>query len=401
MSKLSKAAGAIIDEPIKPAQPRVVTKRLLPNWLLTYGEYTADTESSAAFHMWAGMFAIAAVTVRQLYIPRKTGNIYTNLYIGFVGEPATRKSTAINMAFKLAEKVVPQHTLASVVNSASLIASLSDMKDQPTQAGNLISSELGSLLRQNDTDTVSTLTDLYDCYDNLKKRTISRGYETIAKPWLNFLFGTTPQWLGANMPASSAEGGLFSRIIFIHSDEAKLTQPFPEDSPNAIRLRAALINDLIHINSLKGEVTFTQEARDYYSNWYMDIRRLITKDTRTKGYYARKDLHVLKVAMILMLAQRDTLVIEKTDIETALALLAEIEPGINKAVGAVGANEMMTHIQAIAQQIKFTGTSGITITQLIRNNIHNVNRGQLDEVIGSLKSMGEIRQEGLKLFATT
>ncbi len=400
MSKLSKAAGAIIDEPIRPPS-RPVTRRLLPNWLLTYGEYTADTESSAAFHMWAGMFAIAAVTVRQLYIPRKTGNIYTNLYIGFVGEPATRKSTAINMAFKLAEKVVPQHTLASVVNSASLIASLSDMKDQPTQAGNLISSELGSLLRQNDTDTVSTLTDLYDCYDNLKKRTISRGYEVIAKPWLNFLFGTTPQWLGANMPASSAEGGLFSRIIFIHSDEAKLTQPFPEDSPDAARLRAALINDLVHINSLKGEITFSAEAREYYSNWYMDVRRLITKDTRTKGYYARKDLHVLKVAMIIMLAQRDTLIIEKSDIEMALQVLASIEPGINIAVGSVGSNEMMSHIQSVSQQITSAGEKGIALVQLIRNNIHNLTRAQLDDVIGSLIAMNEIRREGTKLYRKT
>ena len=400
MSKLSKAAGAAIDELIRPPA-RPVTRRLLPNWLLTYGEYTADTESATAFHMWAGMSAIAAVTVRQIYIPRKTGNIYSNLYIGFVGEPATRKSTAINMAFKLAESVVPQHTLASVVNSASLIASLADMKDQPTQAGNLIVSELGSLLRQNDTDTVSTLTDLFDCYENLKKRTISRGYEIIAKPWLNLLFATTPQWLGANMPSSSAEGGLFSRIIFIHSDETKLTQPFPEDSPETTKLRAALINDLVHINSLKGEVKFTKEARDYYSNWYMDVRRLITKDPRTKGYYARKDLHVLKVAMILMLAQRDTLVIEKQDIEMALQVLATIEPGINIAVGSVGGNEMMSHIQSVSQQITSTGSAGITMTQLIRNNIHNINRMQLDEVIGSLMAMNEVRREGLKLFRKT
>lgn len=378
---------------VAPVHPP--TSRLLKNWLLGYQQYTADLESPDVFHMWAGLYAIAAVTVRQIYIPLKFGPVFTNIYVGFVGKPATRKTTAIDTAYKLAAKVVPQHALPNAGSAAALVASLSDMKDMPTQAGNLVSNELGSLIRQGDTDTVSTLTDLYDCKEDQKKRTISRGHEVLAKPWLNFIFGTTQEWLGANLPSSSAEGGFFSRIVFVFCDDIKLTSPLPVETDESTQLRAALVNDLVHINSLKGEVTFSPEAREFYVNWYMDPNRPgynATTDPRTNGYYVRKHIHVLKVAMLLMLAERDNLVLEKKDIEMALVVLSSIEKGIGNAVGSVGRNELLTHSQNVLRQIQAGGATGITYQSVLRKHIHNIKRAELDEILSTFIQTGDVRR---------
>jgi hypothetical protein len=374
-----------------PQHPK--TERKLTNWLLGYQEYTSDLESPAVFHMWAALFAIAAVTVRKIYIPTKFGPIFTNIYVGFVGKPATRKTTAIDTAYRLAAKVVPQHALPNAGSAAALVASLADMKDMPTQAGNLVSNELGSLIRQGDTDTVSTLTDLYDCKEDQKKRTISRGYEILAKPWLNFIFGTTQEWLGANLPSSSAEGGFFSRIVFVFCDDIKLTSPLPEETDQSAIMRAALINDLIHINSLEGAVTLTPEARATYEAWYFDTNRPgynATTDPRTNGYYVRKHIHILKVAMLLMLAERDDLVLTQKDIEMALTVLASIERGIGSAVGSVGRNELLTHSQNVLRQIQSAGPSGISYQAVLRKHIHNIKRSELDEIISTFVSTGDV-----------
>jgi hypothetical protein len=369
---------------------------MLKNWLLAYQQYTSDLESPDVFHMWAGLFAIAAVTVRKVYIPLKFGDVFTNLFVGFVGKPATRKTTAIDTAYKLAAKVVPQHALPSAGSAAALIASLADMKEMPVQAGNLVSNELGSLIRAGDTDTVSTLTDLYDCKEGQKKRTISRGYETLDKPWLNFIFGTTPEWLGANLPSSSAEGGFFSRIVFVHCDEIKLTSPLPVETDESTQLKAALINDLIHINAVQGQVTFTDEAAAYYTQWYMNPDRPGyngSTDQRTSGYYVRKHIHVLKVAMLLMLAERDDLVLQKKDLALAFDALASIETGIAAAVGSVGRNDMLVHSQNVARQIYAAGKNGIDYQKVLRAHIHNIKRQELDEIITTLVQTREIRIE--------
>ncbi len=373
------------------------TTRRLPNWLLAYQEYTSDMESPDVFHAWAGLSAIAAVTVRQIYIPFAYGNVYTNLFVGFVGRPATKKSTAIKLAYKLAKKVVPQHMLPSAGSAAAIIASLADMKDLPTQAGNIQSDELGSLIRSGDTDIVNTLTDLYDCAEDIYKRTIGRGKETLAKPWLNMIFGTTPQWLGANMAPSMADGGFFSRIIFVHCDEIKFTSPRPMENEDRSKLREDLVNDLIHIHSIKGEVTFSQEAGEYYDKWYRDETRITNGDPRTEGYLVRKATHVVKVAMLLMLAERDALVLEQRDIEVALTLLASIEKGISVAVGSVGRNELLTHSQSILRHIQSGGKNGISYKELLRKHIHNVNPREMAEILTALTSTGDVRrvvQEG-------
>lgn len=377
----------------KPPAPHPPTTRKLKNWLLAYQQYTASTESPDVFHMWCGLSAIAAVTVRQLYLQFTYGNIYTNIYVGLVGRPATKKTTAIKSAYNLVRKVVPDHMLPSAGSAAAIIAALADMKEFDAQAGNLVSEELGSLLASTDRDLVNTLTDLFDCNEDIYKRTIGRGKERIAKPWLNFVFGTTPQWMGANMDSSMAEGGFFSRIIFVHCDEIKFTSPRPEVTDEHEILKAALINDLVHINSLRGKVTFSKEAGEAYDTWYMDTSRVTNADPRTEGYLVRKAVHVLKVAMLLMLSERDTLVLERQDIERALTLLASIEKGISAAVGSVGRNSLLSHSQSVLRQIQAGGKNGVPYKDVLRKHVHNISRAELDEILGTLHTTGDIRKD--------
>ncbi len=375
-----------------PAPKHEKTTRRLGSWLLAYQQYTARSESPDIFHMWAGLSAIAAVTTRRVYLRYTYGTIYSNIYVGLVGRPATKKTTAIKMAYKIVKKVVPQHMLPSAGSAAAIIASLAEMSDMPVQAGNLISEELGSLIRQGDTDVVNTLTDLFDCNEDIYKRTIGRGKELIAKPWLNFAFGTTPQWMGAHMDSSMAEGGFFSRVIFINCDEIKFTEPRPMVTDEFNQLEADLTNDLIYIHSLQGEVKWSEEAGKVFDAWYMDEQRVTSGDPRIEGYLVRKAVHVQKVAMLLMLSERDDMILIKRDIEVALMLLASIEKGVSTAVGSVGRNDLLPHAQSILRQIQSSGGRGTPLRDVIRKHSHNLKMQEIQEVINTFASTGEVKR---------
>ena len=66
-----------------------------------YFKYVEGTEPPAVFHRWAIIGAVGAMLGRQVWFPFGSSRLFPNKYIMFVGDPGTRKSTAIKRATKL------------------------------------------------------------------------------------------------------------------------------------------------------------------------------------------------------------------------------------------------------------------------------------------------------------
>jgi len=66
-----------------------------------YFEYTKDTEPPLVFHRWSLLTCMGAALGRQFKLPFGEFNIHPNMYIMLVGDPGTRKSTAIKIAKKV------------------------------------------------------------------------------------------------------------------------------------------------------------------------------------------------------------------------------------------------------------------------------------------------------------
>ncbi len=67
----------------------------------TYFQYTEHTEPPLIFHRWCMLSAVGALLGRQYRLPFGDFNIYPNQYIMLIGDPGTRKSTAIKLARKV------------------------------------------------------------------------------------------------------------------------------------------------------------------------------------------------------------------------------------------------------------------------------------------------------------
>lgn len=375
-----------------------MASRKLPNWLQAYAEFTQGTESPEIFHLWVALGTLAGAAQRKIVMDLGYFHVHTNMFIVLVSPPGrSRKSTALRIG-KSILKDVPLYGVdlffstqaSSVAALVKQMAAINE-KNKDHQSLTAFSSELGSLLGTKSVEMTDFLVDIYDCEPDWDKQTVGRGLEKIDRPWLNLVGATTPQWMGDNLSSTAIEGGFVSRTVFVFDDTRKRVA-FPSLSEHQKGLRKALVHDLAHIAKLKGTATLSDEATEYYTHWYEKISDSKDIDYRIAGFYERKHIHVFKVAMALSLAENDSLVIERRDVETAIAMLDELEIGMKRAFSAVGKNAYSTDIERIKSQIWDNGTKngGLHYKQLLAANIHSIEKDQLDKIIQALVSMGEI-----------
>lgn len=376
--------------------------RRLGDWLREFLDITSPLESPFEYFQWAGLSTIAAVAQRKIYMESQAFFAFPNMYIVLVGPPGSKKSTAIRAGRKLLQKVPGINLSSDAPSVAGLMQEFTEIAgvQKDHQSLNAFISEFGSLF-ENATETMTGfLTAIYDGDSDYIKRTRIGGKEHIPFPWLNLLAGTTPTWLGDNLRKSAVEGGLVARTLYIYSEEIILKNPFPKYSKEIKRVEEYLINDLAHISVQQGEFDFDGgeggDAYQWFAQWYLDRKRFPrVSDNRTAGYYVRKPIHLLKVALSVSLSKGDSMRLSIEDLQVALAFLDRIEPGMSRAFSAVGGNVYATEIERVERLIRSSGGEIVSYGDLVAHTYHNMEQRKLDESLQTLVAMGRI--EGGKI----
>lgn len=369
--------------------------RKLDNWLHSYADYTMGTESPPIFHLWVALGTLAAAAQRKIYMDAGYYQVYPNMFI-ILTSPAgrSRKSTALRIGKRLLRGIEEYgqeiHFSTQASSVAALVSQFSKIQNKEHQSLSAYISELGSMLGSKSIEMTDFLTDIYDCNPDWDKQTIGRGLEKIERPWFNLLAGTTPQWMGENLSKTAVEGGFVSRSIFVYED-TRLRVAFPEITAEQREIERALVHDLAHIAELSGQFDFSESGREFYRQWYEDQDHTMeAKDYRIAGYYERKHVHVLKLAMAISLAASDELVLEPRDIGAALQMLEELEPGMYKAFSSVGKNIYSADHERIRSQILNSGERGVSYKKILAANIHAIDKEQIDKILNTLVEMGDV-----------
>lgn len=375
------------------------TKRKLDDWLATYRAFTEGTESPATFHLWVALSVLAAAAQRKISMDAGYYPVHTNMYTVLTGDPGVvRKSTALRIGKGLLKGLKNYgqeiNFTTQATSVAALIKQFISIPNKEHQSLTAFSSELGSLLGSKSTEVTDFLTDIYDCDPDWDKQTVSRSLEKIEFPWLNIIAATTPQWLGDNLSKTAVEGGFVARSVFIYEDTPGPLIAFPELTPEQVEMKKWLTHDLAIISQLKGRMDFSPEAKEYYKNWYENPKRKMLgfTDSRLKGYYERKHIHVLKVAMALTLARQNTLVLETPVIESAIKMLGAIEPGMRRAFSSVGNNAHATVLDRVRDMIRMEGK--VSYKKLLASFINDVRQEDFDSLVKSLVAMGDVKWDG-------
>lgn len=391
-------------------EPRHTVARRLENWLLAYDKYVEGTESPKSYHMWVALGTLAAAAQRKIYLPYVAGQpIHTNMLIVLVGPAGgPRKSTALGIgkALLMGSKewgakveLAPKKT-----SGAALVSRMARINNPDHQSITAYASEFGTLMGSQNSEISDLLTDLWDCDPNFDKETVGRGSEKVTAPWVNIMAGTTPTWLADNLPKTASEGGFVSRGIFVYAEDNQVWVPRPSLSLEQRELGIDLAHDLAEIAALSGEFSFSELAGKFFDDWYLDRRNFAPKyGNRMVTYYNRKHVHVLKVAMMLSLARDDELVLETRDISAAIDIVEEVERTMSLAFQGVGRNQLSMEQEKIRKEIKRAGAQGVTYKELLINNIHALDKIQIDGILLTLIQMGEVATQGKppeqKIFA--
>lgn len=256
----------------------------------------------------------------------------------------------------------------------------------------VISKELGSLLAIDKENMIITLTDLYDCHDTWKYDTSDKGHDFLYNVCPTVFAGTTPRFITNNLPPEAFAEGFASRAIWLSEFPAYKSVPWPPPL-DKLKLRT-LVHDLHTISKLVGEFQITPVAKTIFDLWYAKIpeRKKFLKDERLYGNLNRLHLQVLKVAMVLRVAESNKLIVDENEMGRAIDLVEELFAVASRAFGGGGYGSLGPMIETIRNQVAILGET--TFRELLSMNYPSFThpKTDLEEILEILEIMGKIKR---------
>ena len=330
--------------------------RMAGDWLTSFMEYTAGTESPRFFYWWAGVTTIAGALQRQVYFRRGIlETIYPNFYVVLVGPPGGRKGAPVDISGRFLRSAgvnilhgttTPEGLMFQLYSSKQPLRKV-EKKEELTDAakklfvpeciGFLQAKELSSLFSSRNyvENLIIFLTDVWDCHDDWDYTTKGGGKTPINNIYINLLGASTPVSLAKCFKEDSFGGGFMGRTIFIYQDTFTKVPPSKlVKTKRQEELELLLKLDLQHITRLQGAMEFSKEAGEFFDNWYM--KQTYNPAGRMSRYHKTKHVHAQKLATIISISENDDLVVQKAHLEKALAILENTEKTMEEAFAYIG-----------------------------------------------------------------
>lgn len=374
------------------------------DWLKEFIEHTEELEVPNNYLIFTGLATLAAVAQRKIFRDSQRGTLYPNQYIWLVGPPGTGKGVAMEAGLRLL-RPLKQHGVYLASDAPSVPGLMFDFKEihdvqKSHQSLTAFIFELSSFFENADKAMYEFLTAIYDGKPDYKKSTRVGGKEEIPFPCFNMIGGTTPRWLGDNLSANAVEGGFVARTLFLYSDQQMFGSPEPEVTKSYLKRCEALTHELAQVLTVHGEFQWeggkAGDAYQHFERFFTDRSRLPkVQDNRTWSYFVRKPSHILKLAMLVSLAQSNERVFKVDHLEIAQALLEKhVEPSMKRAFTAVGGNPYATEFERIGDQIEMSG--GMNFTELVNANYHNLDQQKLLMTLQALEASGRVAKDTSK-----
>ncbi len=252
--------------------------------------------------------------------------------------------------------------------------------------------ELGSLMRKRTDDTVNYLLGLYDCPVDYEYITLTRGKDRVRKGCINLLAGTTPTFMQSTFDEKLMGEGFSSRTFYIFaSKNRKNTFFLPTLNESQKESYNVLVNHIRDLTSLYGNVTVEQSTFDWLAKWWDDTENRkhdrVNRSVKLIPYYARKNIHVMKVAMALHFSDSLEMRIPLETFQRAIKILEEEEKNMHFAI-TVGSDN---HLAKVANKVIEMLSSGPKcFVELYTKCFSIADRKQLEETLAFLTDTEQV-----------
>lgn len=373
------------------------------NFFEAYNTYRKDTESHQNFHLWSAVYAISCLLGRKCFLPQGVYTIYPQLYVIIVGEAATRKSTAANIAKRIIRDVgtVP---MAPTSTSREALVDFMAKKGQikySIAGKDYAYHQVAAFANEFDTfvggqhvnkSIITFMTDIWDenPYVDLTRKS---GSVEVPEPYFSLLGCCVPAWFESSVKGDLITGGFTRRTVFVYEEELDHLEAWPQgNSVSQNEVWPMLIEEAKRINKMTGEFTYTPAAIDLQSKMYeeqMSKRRNV--DEKVKSYYSSRHDLLKKLCICLSAGFGDSMVVDASIVQLADELLARTENRLEKLFRGVGRNELKGHSERIVEAVRKKGPTGVTNRDLIRTFYSDLSLQELEEVLMVLVRTGQLR----------
>lgn len=329
------------------------------NYLREYIAFNVGNECPRNYHLWAALVSLASAVHKRVHIHWGYFNVYPNLFACLVGKQGSRKSTAKDIAADLFTEALPTYPIGASVQSREDIIKymcsdeclygFKNEQDALVEVRPIVFfiNELKNFLSVDPGKMIAFLTDIYDS-KRFKSGTIKRGLEDLHNPCVNILACETPRWIVDNLKANVISGGFARRMIYIYEIERGPRISFPQRPEEATSMWSKMKDHLKKVSETSGLFSWSSDAIPYWDKWYQGLK--LPDDEIMAGYYESKHIQVLKVAMLLALAEDDIrLVVTVPLLEQAIAMLDILELNMPKLSVAAGRNELAVPMQTVLE----------------------------------------------------
>jgi len=347
-----------------------------------YFSYVGETECPRIFHRWTAISCVAALLGRSVNIPFGHSNIYPNLYVMLMGQPGTRKSTAIKIGQKLISQIGYGHFSADRTSKEALWLDMTTEQERnigtddidleelrpytPTELY-IVADEFNDFMGIRNEEFQTALTKMWDCPAEYTTRAKASSSTSIYKPTINILGGNTPSGLSKGFGPEAINGGFFSRIVFVHSEPTDTKIPFPAGPALTTKIK---IEDSIKDirDSATGSMTISSKARHILASMYTGFPGL--NDSRFQYYTTRRHTNLLKLSIILA-AMDHRMEITEQDCIASNTILHTTELMMPQAFGEFGLGKYADVSNTVMEIIKKGVKSGAPVaTNVIWKAVH-------------------------------
>lgn len=395
-------------------------------------------EAPVITHRWSSLCILAAMLERRIWVKQGMFKIYPNMYVQLLGEPASKKSTAIKTAKRLLKKTGYDNFASEKTSMEAFLQDLHDMTFQDfdieeyVRTGNesghgntssiddidmlldevasnsplgkrpkdkltgntrhkrlkaiaatmpsvhcmIAADEFMDFIGRGNIEFISLLGSLWDWDDGVyDKKITSRHSAYVNNPLINLLSGNTPDNFALTFPPEIQGQGFFSRILLIHVTATK--RKIARMYEPTTEDTDVLLEFMGRIyEECVGELIVPEDIWELIGTIYMSWKDL--KDTRFARYSGRRQTHLLKLIMLMTVSRCD-MQVNKDDVIMANTILTYAENIMPLAMGEFGRGKNSGVANMIMKTIANGGPEGVHFYEILavtNNDVDNTHTVQ-------------------------
>lgn len=369
---------------------------ILPEgWLRDYVALCQVLEAPDTFHFFAGLAVFSQAIGRNVGYSIGLEMIYAPINVFLISPAgAARRSGAIIAAREIARDT-GINIIQDTVTPEGLLAAI---RDEPATL--LAVDEAANLLNKTDymAQMSQILCTLLDCGPRFD-RTLKATRHVIEKPTVNVLMGCAPEWIVTSMPRSATGGGLFSRMLLIFEKTRARDLPFASEiaEPEAVAvIRDRLVSGLKAISqsfATPSRLNYVPgPTKEKYREFYINNGKHEIDDEKMAIYMTRKPAHLNRLIMNLLASEgRKDMIVDETTYDTAMAILAMVEEGMQKAYQNTALERHGQIAQKMVLVLEKTNGTGMGHSELLRKT--GLSAKEFKDTIDTLIDAGDVVRE--------